>query len=286
MNSNPVEQPASGDSSVGTHAKIDTSVPHPARRYDYWLGGKDNFAADRASGDAIAKAFPPIRTAVLENRRFLQRVVTFLAREHRIRQFLDIGTGIPTSPNTHEIAQDIAPESRIVYVDNDPLVMSHARALLTGAEAGATAYVEADLRDPEKILTHPELRDTLNLRQPVGLLLIAVLHFLTDADDPYRHVAQLIKPLPPGSFVAVSHVTHDPLPASPRQQLTALTAPGAGNGPFRARTKPEVAQFLPGLELVDPGVVSIVDWRPDQEPKPEASPADTSVYGVVARKSP
>jgi hypothetical protein len=262
---------------------IDTTRPHCARRYDYWLGGKDNFAADRDSADRIAKVFPGIRTAVIENRRYLRRVVAFLAKAG-IRQFLDIGTGIPTSPNVHQVAQRVAPRSRIVYVDDDPLIMSHARALMTSARQGSTTFVEADLRDPEGILADPGFRDTLDLSKPVGLLLIAVLHFIEDADDPYALVAELIEALPAGSYVAVSHATFDPLPTDTIAKLTALTSPGAADGPFRARRRDEVARFVDGLTLVEPGLVSIVDWRPTQEPEPEASAADTAVYGVVASK--
>jgi hypothetical protein len=163
---------------------FDTSVPHPARRYNYWLGGKDNFAADRESGDAVAAAFPTVRIAAIENRRFLGRAVSFLAQEAGIRQFLDIGTGIASANNTHEVAQSIAPESRIVYVDNDPIVLTHARALLTSTAEGATAYIDADLRNPGRILSDSHLEATLNLSEPVGLILVAILHFIRDEDDP------------------------------------------------------------------------------------------------------
>ncbi|GAA2553953.1 hypothetical protein GCM10010435_25450 [Winogradskya consettensis] len=177
---------------------IDTSTAHPARRYNYWLGGKDNFAADRASGDAIAAAFPTTRMAVIENRQFLSRAVTHLTRDAGIRQFLDIGTGLPSADNTHEVAQAIAPDARIVYVDNDPLVLTHARALLTGTPAGATAYLHADLREPERILADPQLAEVLDLTQPVALMLVAVLHFVAESDDPYAKVAHLLDALPTG----------------------------------------------------------------------------------------
>src|SRR5262249_22451014 len=154
------------------------------RRYDYWLGGKDNFAADRESGDRIIAAFPTARVAALENRRFMRRAVAHLSREAGIRQFLDVGTGIPTSPNTHEIAQGIAPGARVVYVDNDPIVLAHARALLTSSREGATTYIDADLHRPDEILAHPDLLRTLDLSQPAALMLVAVLHFIPDADDP------------------------------------------------------------------------------------------------------
>src|SRR5690242_16640062 len=179
-------------------SRLDTSVPHPARRYNYWLGGKDNFAADRESGDAVVKLFPSIRTAAIENRAFLRRAVTLLAGELGIRQFLDIGTGLPTADNTHEVAQRVAPDSRVVYVDNDPLVMVHARALLTAAPgAGPTDYVEADVRSPEHILR--EAAKLLDFDRPVALMLVAVLHFLADEEDPHGIVRRLLGALPPGS---------------------------------------------------------------------------------------
>jgi S-adenosyl methyltransferase len=262
---------------------LDTTRPHPARRYDALLGGKDNFAADRASAERIAAAFPTIHTAAIENRRYLQRVVSYLAEELGIAQFLDIGTGIPAAPNVHQLAQAAIPAARIVYVDNDPLVMAHARALLTSHPAGTVAYVEADLRDPKRILTHPAVQANLDFSQPVALLLIAILHFLDEHDDPYRHVAELVQALPAGSVLALSHATFDPLTADVVERLTALSAPEAGHGPFRARTHDEVARFLHGLDLLDPGLVSIVDWHPARGPKPQASAADVTVYGAVAR---
>lgn len=263
-------------------ALIDTSRPHPARRYNYWLGGKDNYAADRASGDQIAEALPTIRTAALENRRFLRRAVTYLAAEAGIRQFLDIGTGFPVSPNVHELAQAVAPGTRVVYVDNDPVVVVHAQALMTSTPQGATSYLQADLRHPEAILTHPALAGTLDLTQPVALLLIAVLHFLDDHDDPYGVVARLVDALPPGSYVALSHATFDPLPADIVQRAAALAGTG-GHGTFRPRSRDEVARFLFGLEPCPPGLVPIVHWRPDRTPEPKASVEDTAVYGAVAR---
>jgi len=158
--------------------RIDTTVAHPARRYNYWLGGKDNFAADRANGDAVERAMPTIRLMAIENRRFLGRAARFLAERQGVRQFLDIGTGIPAPGNTHEVVQAVDPACRIVYVDNDPIVLTHARALLTSAPAGSVAYLDADLRDPQSILDNSELRSTLDFTEPIGLLLIAVLHFI------------------------------------------------------------------------------------------------------------
>ncbi len=259
-------------------ARFDMTVAHPARRYDYWLGGKDNFAADRESGDAIATAFPSIRVAVLENRRFLRRVVAFLAQEHGIRQFLDIGTGIPTSPNVHEVAQSIDPTARVVYVDNDPVVLTHARALLTSDPSGATAYVDADLREPDKILD--QARETLDLTRPVALLLIATAHFIPDEDDPYRTVAQLVGALPPDSYLVMSHATNDFLPP----ELVADIASGR-HGAGKLRTREEFARFFTGLDLVPPGIVPVAEWRAQDEPQPRPTPADTAVYAAAARIS-
>jgi hypothetical protein len=261
---------------------IDTSVVHSARQYNYLLGGKDNFAADRQAGDAVAAVFPTIRTGVRENRRFLRRAVTYLAREAGIRQFLDIGTGLPSADNTHEVAQAAAAESRIVYVDNDPLVLTHARALLTSSPEGATAYLEADLRDPDRILADPELHSTLDLTKPVGLMLVAVLHFLTDADDPYEVVARLVSAIPSGSHVVISHVTNDFMPPETTAALKDVATTARIPGQFRSRD--EIARLLDGLELVPPGLVPIAEWRADEEEQPRPSAAEVAGYAAVARK--
>ncbi|MGW4460760.1 SAM-dependent methyltransferase [Micromonospora sp. NPDC004704] len=260
--------------------KIDTSVVHPARRYNYWLGGKDNFAVDRESGDQVAAVFPTAMQAARENRRFLQRAVGYLAGEVGIRQFLDIGTGLPTADNTHEVAQRIAPQSRIVYVDNDPLVMAHARALLTSSPEGKGAYIERDLRDPASILDAPELHDTLDLREPVGLMLVAILHFVRDFEDPYGVVARVVDALPSGSYVVMSHGTYDGVPAATVAALEHANA--ASGGQSRPRSRDEFARFFTDLELVDPGVVPVGEWRPapgDRVP----DPLDICMYGAVAR---
>ncbi|MFC7484258.1 SAM-dependent methyltransferase [Luedemannella flava] len=262
-------------------ARIDVSVAHPARRYDYWLGGKDNFPADRASGDQIAAAFPTIRLAVIENRAFLRRAVTYLAREAGIRQFLDIGTGIPTANNTHQVAQSIAPTSRIVYVDNDPIVLVHARALLTSSDEGATAYIDADLRDPDKILQAPELTATLDLSQPVGLMLVAVMHFILDEDNPYDLVGQLVSAMPSGSYLTVTQATNDYLPPEKIKEINAVGQ--RTRVPARMRSKEEFARFFDGLEFVEPGIVSVADWRAENEPQPRPTAAEVSGYGAVAR---
>ncbi|MFI5907515.1 SAM-dependent methyltransferase [Dactylosporangium sp. NPDC051541] len=260
--------------------RVDTSVAHPARRYDYWLGGKDNFAADRESGDAIAAAFPAIRTAVVENRAFMRRVVRVLAGEHGIRQFLDIGTGIPTSPNVHEVAQGVAADSRVVYVDNDPIVLAHARALLTSSPQGATAYVDADLRDPERILADPSLRATIDLARPVALILVAVVHFLPDDDRPYDIVRTLLGALAPGSFLVMSHATTDGL----APELAAQIQSGR-HGPGKLRDKAEFTAFLDGLDVLEPGVVSVSDWRAQDELDPRPGFDEVAVWGAVGRKT-
>jgi hypothetical protein len=260
-------------------SRIDMTRPHPARRYDYWLGGKDNFQADREAAEAIAAVFPHIRTAARENRAFMQRAVSHLAAETGIRQFLDIGTGLPTANNVHDVAQGTAPESRIVYVDNDPLVLTHARALLTSSEQGATAYIDADVRDPEKILRDPAVRETLDWSQPVALLLVAVLHFVEDSEDPYGIVSRLVDELPAGSYLVLSHATFDPLDP---ETIAAMNAVNEGIKPrFSARTLSEVSRFFEGLDLLEPGIVSVSDWRPEGD-GPRPTPAEATGYGAVA----
>ena len=186
---------------------IDTSRPHPARTYDYFLGGKNNFAADREVAEKGLAGWPAIRVGVRENRKFLARVVRYLAGEVGIRQFLDIGTGLPTADNMHEVAQAVAPSARVVYVDNDPLVLAHARALLTSSPEGRTAYIHADLRDPAAILNDPVTREVLDFTQPIALMLIAILHMIPDEEKPAEIVATLLDALPPGSYVVASHIT-------------------------------------------------------------------------------
>ncbi|WP_328375188.1 SAM-dependent methyltransferase [Micromonospora zamorensis] len=274
---------ASGPTAGSPSDRIDTTVAHPARRYNYWLGGKDNFQADRESGDTMAAAFPTIRTAALENRRFLQRAVGFLTREAGIRQFLDIGTGIPTADNTHEVAQAIAPESRVVYVDNDPIVLAHARALLSSSPQGATAYIDADLRDPARILAHPELRRTIDLSRPVALMLVAVLHFVPDGDDPYALVRHLLDALPAGSWLAASHATHEYLPPAVAEQARAAARGGGPHGLINLRTRDEFSRFFVDLDVVEPGITSVAEWRAENETQPRPSVVEVSMYGGVAR---
>jgi len=257
--------------------RVDTSIAHPARRYNYWLGGKDNFPADRKSGDAIAAAFPSVRTAARENRAFLRRAVTFLAGEAGVRQFLDIGAGLPTDDNTHEVAQRLAPKSRVVYVDNDPLVMVHARALLTGGSGvGHMDYVEADARTPDMILQ--AAARTLDFGQPIALMLVAVMQFIPDSDDPYGIVARLVGALAPGSYLVMSHGASDYLDESSRADLAA-----ARYGSIWPRSQAEIARFVAGLELLPPGITSIAHWRADNEPQPRPTVTDVSAHCVVAR---
>ena len=261
--------------------RIDTSVPHPARRYNYWLGGKDHFAADRESGDAIAEAFPIVVELARANRKFLRRSVRFLA-ESGVRQFLDIGTGLPAPDNTHEVAQRVAPESRVVYVDNDPIVMTHARALMQGDPLGKTAYLEADLRDPAAILRHPALRDTIDLDRPVGLLMLAVLHFVHDDARATAVVEELLGALPPGSYLALSHGTMDfstPAGIAAYEKMFA-----AGGTDVRARDRTTLEGWFAGTEIVAPGIVPVSDWHPEDQPADRPVSQDLGIYAVVGRK--
>ena len=263
---------------VSLDSGIDITVAHPARRYDYLLGGKDNFAADRESGDALDAVFPHIRAAARSNRDFLRRAVTFLTVEAGIRQFLDIGTGLPSANNTHQVAQALAPEARIAYVDNDPLVLVHARALLTSTPEGATSYTEADLRDPPAILAHPEVTGVVDFTRPVALLLVSVLAFLKDADDPWGAVATLMDPLPTGSYLVLSHGATDHFDP----EVLASWYRAAPDS--RLRSSAEITPFFAGLEVVPPGLVSTADWRPDDDPAQRLTPEQAVTVAGVARK--
>ncbi|HEX8347220.1 MAG TPA: SAM-dependent methyltransferase, partial [Actinoplanes sp.] len=236
-------------------AGIDTSLPHSARMYDYWLGGKDNFAADRELGQAFAAAIPDIRTMARENRAFMRRAAAYLHAQG-ITQFLDIGTGIPTEPNVH----DVAPGSRVVYVDNDPVVLVHARALMDRRGTGLTAYIDADLREPQRILADPLLSRSLDLDRPVGLLLIAVLMLIADEDDPAGAVRQLLDALPSGSYVAISHPGQD---FDPEAMSRVVAAASQGGMTLVPRVRADVTKFFDGWDLVEPGVVAVDEWKPD-----------------------
>src|SRR5271165_260857 len=227
-------------------AAFDTSVAHVARVYNYWLGGKDNFAADRAAAEQAMSAFPDIVQSARANRAFLRRVVTYLAGEVGIRQFLDVGTGIPSANNTHEVAQSAAPDARIVYVDNDPVVLAHARALLTSTPAGATDYINADLRQADQILAGAA--STLDFSKPVAVMLMAILQHLSDDDDPYAVVGQLMAAVPAGSFLALSHPAKDIRAAEMAEMAKTLNRMMAEKVTFRSQS--EVARFFDGLELV------------------------------------
>jgi hypothetical protein len=260
-------------------AELNTGVPHSARIYDYLLGGKDNFAADRAAAATIVEASPSLPVSMLANRRYMARAARYLAQERGIRQFLDVGTGIPTSPNLHEVVQQVAPESRVVYVDNDPIVLVHARALLTTAPGGATAYIDADLRDVPAILGAADLTSTLDLSQPVAVSLIAILQFVVDEEEAQRIVAELMAPLPAGSALAISTVT-----AHNAQAVGAAKVYTSRGIPAKARTDDEVRGLFRGLDLVEPGVTLVHRWRPDAE---AAAVDDTHVQmsGGVAVKN-
>jgi S-adenosyl methyltransferase len=255
---------------------FDTSVPHIARVYDYWLGGKDNFAADRELGERTLQAYPNLAFSVRANRAFLARTVRFLAAEAGVRQFLDIGTGIPTASNTHEVAQRIAPESRIVYVDNDPIVLSHARALLTSDPKGACAYLDTDLRDPEKILA--SAADTLDFTKPVAVMLLTVLQFAPD-DEAEAIVGRLMDACEPGSFVTISHPASD-IDAEPHGEMVRRMNESLTEK-VTLRDRAGVARLFAGLDLLEPGVVRVPEWRPDSD-LAAASPA--VLWGGVARK--
>jgi SAM-dependent methyltransferase len=261
---------------------IDTTKPHSARVYDYYLGGKDNFAADRATAEKAMQSWGAVRTAVRENRAFLGRSVRYLVSEAGIRQFLDIGTGLPSANNVHEVAQAVAPACRVVYVDNDPIVLAHARVLLTSSPEGHTAYIDADLRDPEKILSRPEIRGMLDLSQPVALMLVAILHFLTDDDDPAAIVATLLDALPSGSYLVASHVTPEHDPAGVHGLVRAYRQGGIS---AQVRTADEFAELaFSGLQMIDPGLVLVSEWRPDVS-GPRPLPSEVNWYGGIGRKS-
>lgn len=251
-----------GDDTQGYASRVesylDTSKAHMARVYDYWLGGKDHFAADRAAGDAVIQAYPGVITTVQANRALLARMVQYLAGEAGIGQFLDIGTGIPSANNTHEVAQSVTPSARVVYVDNDPIVLVHARALLVSTPVGATSYLDADLRDPEPILD--QAAHLLDFSQPVAVMLMGVMHLISDEDDPSGIVERLMRAVPPGSYLALSHpaadIDADAMADAQRRQNQMQAEQVA----FRRRD--EVARFFDGLEMVEPGLVRAPEWRP------------------------
>jgi hypothetical protein len=256
---------------------IDSSVAHIARVYNYWLGGKDNFAADRELAEKFQEVEPEVIVGVRANRAFLGRAVHYLAADEGICQFLDIGTGIPTADNTHEVAQRAAPTARIVYVDNDPIVLAHARALLASGPEGTTAYIDADLQDTGRILE--KAAETLDLSQPVALMLIGILHCVPDADDPWGIVARLAGALRAGSYLVISHPASDVNREGMAKGVALMNQAMAGEFTFRPRE--QVLRFFDGLDLLEPGLVSMTQWRPGTE----ASPRPLPVWAGVARRS-
>ncbi|CAO0835212.1 SAM-dependent methyltransferase [Streptomyces microflavus] len=256
-----------------------TTRAHSARVYDYILGGKDHYPVDVEAGDAMARHWPALPVHMLENRRFMHRAARFLAEERGIRQFLDIGTGLPTSPNLHEIVQEVAPESHVVYVDNDPIVLAHARALLQSSPEGATAYVDANMHDPDAILDSQEFRELIDLSQPVGLMVIGIMHFILPPDDR-RLVQRLLDPLPSGSYLAMTIGTADFAPEEVNRVAQEYRQQGM---PFVLRELATATSHFDGLELQDPGVTQVHSWRPGPEQN-GIDGRDIAMYGAVARK--
>jgi hypothetical protein len=272
----------SGDpDSRGLPTEIDMSRPHSSRIYDYLLGGKDNFAADRETATVALEAWPTARTAARENRAFLGRAVRYLAAEAGVTQFLDIGSGLPSVGNVHEVAQGVLPAARVVYVDNDPIVHAHARALLASSAEGKCAYIHGDLRDPDYILGHQATRETLDFGQPIGLILGAVLHFVPDEDQPGPIVRRLVDALPSGSYVVASHTTAE---YAPQNIYGAGRAYEQGGVRGALRTADEFADLVfAGLTLVPPGVVLVSEWRPEPGTLVPTA-AEVGTNGAVARK--
>jgi len=259
---------------------IDTSKAHSARLYDYLLGGKDNYPPDRKAAEEVIKATPSIVVAARQNRLFLERLTRYLAAEEGIDQFLDIGTGIPTSPNVHETVQAVNPAARVAYVDNDPIVLAHVRALLNSSPQGRVVYIQADMRDDEAVLSAPDLTGTVDFSRPVALLILSTLHFITDQDEARVLLGRYVSRLAPGSFLALSVATTDnAAPAAASQALAVFRAHGL---PVLKRTHAEVTTLFDGLKLIEPGVVRVNRWRPDASADPQAS--GVGIYGGVARK--
>lgn len=253
--------------------------------YDYYLGGRDHSEADARAAEALAAAVPAVRTAARANRDFMVRATRWLAAERGVRQFLDIGSGIPTEPSLHQVAQSVSPEAKVVYSDRDPVVLRHADAMLRGGPEGSTAYVHADVTDPESILDAPGLSDTIDLGRPVALSLNAVCHFVADEQHPYDIVRTLLGALPAGSHLVLTHTTADFLDAAHAERAASLRAACAKGGPpLRPRTRREVARFFDGLEMADPGLVLPHRWRPSPDTRTDLPGADVAAYAGVARK--
>ena len=275
---------APGGRAAGTTGRppFDTSVANQARIYDYLLGGKDNYAADRAAVDAVLKVAPVLGFSAKANRAFLGRVVRYLAAEAGIRQFLDIGTGIPTAGNTHQVAQAVAPESRVVYVDYDPVVLAHARALLASHQAGATEYIDADLRDAPAILG--QARRLLDFSKPVAVTLLMILHVIPDSEDPYAMVAKVMDALPAGSYLAVSHLGAELLDDEAKRGFENIVRRQAQQQ-YIGRSYEQMARFYEGMDLVEPGLVRVEEWRPDPGTGPDTGAAERSaLWCALGRK--
>ena len=256
--------------------ELNSGMPHSARVWNYWLGGKDNFPADRQVADMVLEAFPSIVDVARASRAFLVRAVRYLAGEAGVRQFLDIGTGLPTADNTHEVAQRVAPASRIVYVDNDPIVLAHARALLTSSGEGATAYLDADLRDPDTILAGAA--ETLAFDRPVALMLMGIMGHVGDDEEARSIVRRLLDALPSGGYLALC----DGADTDPAGVVAQAQYNESGAIPYHLRSPERIAGFFEGLELVEPGVVSCSRWRPD--PAAGGAPKEVAAFGGVGRK--
>ncbi|MEU8401725.1 SAM-dependent methyltransferase [Nonomuraea sp. NPDC048892] len=264
-------------------ARINPHTPHPARIYDFLLGGKDNFASDREAAKGLIELSPGTREGVRAHRAFVSRAVRYLAAEAGITQFLDIGTGLPTQDPTHVIAQRAVPETRVAYVDNDPIVLVHGRALLTGDPAGATEMIEADLRQPQKILSDPAVREVLDFTRPVAVILAGILHFVTDDEDPYGVVEQLKAAVPSGSHLLLSHITMDFADNLSREEFTKPY--DNSSAPMVPRSHDETLRFFEGWDLLDPGLVEVVTWRPDPVEYQEQIPGGHAwAYGGLAVK--
>lgn len=261
--------------------RIDTENAHSARIYDYILGGKDFYPADQEAGDAMSREWPALPIHMRANRDWMNRAVRWLAEEAGVRQFLDVGTGIPTSPNLHEIAQSVSPDTRVVYVDNDPIVLTLSQGLLSSTPEGRTAYIEADFRDLTDLYQAPELLETLDLDRPVALTVIAIVHFMLDADDAVGVVRRLLEPLPSGSYLAMSIGTAE---FAPEEVGRVAREYEARNMPMRLRTIDEAHTFFEGLELVEPGIVQVHKWHPDGTGEQGIRDEDIAMYGAVARK--
>jgi S-adenosyl methyltransferase len=268
-----------GDAAAQPGVQLDTTVSHSARIWNYWLGGKDSYAVDREAGDKVAAMLPSIVAQARADRAFLGRAIRYLAGEEGIRQFLDIGTGLPTADNTHQVAQRVAPESRIVYADNDPMVLTHARALLTSTPEGACDYVDGDLREPDKILA--QAARTLDFTKPVGLMLLGILHHIPDTDQAYPIVRRLVSALAPGSFVTINHSTSAVHGAAMEEAVAHWNQVGTPS--MTLRTPEQITRFFDGLDLLPPGVISCSRWRPDLTPA-GGQPPEVDEFCGVGRK--